>query len=420
MNGTIEGLRDRDGPEIEDQEGDEDEGGDGGDDGDGDKPKGRKTSDEEKPELLHYSEGLASDGIIYVNDVGDEVKLDSKGRAYRVGSDGRKLMPSKRPSRYITPEEWKKMGPKERKASTMAADDIAREEVEEEDRAAKRKRKKEKKDKKKKDIKEGMDEMEGMFEALAESEAEARASGSKGKAAPSPSLTDDDVSTDGDASSYDSDAYHDEWLEWEEFVSQQEGPGTQESQSSKHVYEALVCTTEDVKIAAPSTRVKKEKIVAPSTPCIPSGEIKEHRDKTTNQQLPFPAAVSRPVSRKEMLENPEALKKMMDEWNGLTEQGTFEFGTVKNPLIFEYDSIRNKARTNREEIHFGRVHGIMVEKHWQLPKEGPRRKFKGRAVLLGNKVTNQNIEAAFFQDLGNSPATFEAGPTCTVCYPSIL
>lgn len=63
---------------------------------------------------------------------------------------------------------------------------------------------------------------------------------------------------------------------------------------------------------------------------------------------------------------------------------------------------------NNEEIHFGRVNGIMVEKHWQLPKEDPRRKFKGRAVLLGNKVMNQNIEAAFFQDVGNSPATFEA------------
>ena len=56
-----------------------------------------------------------------------------------------------------------------------------------------------------------------------------------------------------------------------------------------------------------------------------------------------------------MLENPEALKKMTDEWNGLTEQGTFEFGIVKNPLIFEYDSIRNEARSYKEEIHFGRL-----------------------------------------------------------------
>ena len=65
--------------------------------------------DEAEPKLLHYSEGIASDGVVYVNDIGDEVKLDSRGRPYRVGSDGRKLMLSKRPSRYVTPEEWKAM-----------------------------------------------------------------------------------------------------------------------------------------------------------------------------------------------------------------------------------------------------------------------------------------------------------------------
>ena len=250
--------------------------------------------------------------------------------------------------------------------------------------------------------------MEDMFEAMARSAEEERASGSKDKAAPSPYLTDDEVSTDGEGVSYDSDTYHEEWLEWEEFVSQQEGPGSIESNNSKHHYEALVCVTENMELATPATKVKKEKIVAPSMPCTPLGNEGEHREKMVRQQLPFPAAVSRPVSRKEMLENPEALKKMRDEWSGLTEQGTFEFGTAKNPMIFEYDAIRNEAKVNKEEIHFGRVHGIMVEKQWQLPKDDPRRKFKGRAVLLGNKVTNQNIEAAFFQDLGNSPATFEA------------
>ena len=55
-----------------------------------------------------------------------------------------------------------------------------------------------------------------------------------------------------------------------------------------------------------------------------------------------------------------------------------------------------------------RVHGICVEKNYQLPKGSPGRKFKGRGVLLGNQVKNQHWEAAFFQDLGNSPATFEA------------
>ena len=86
-------------------------------------------------------------------------------------------MPSKRPSRYITPEEWKKMSLKEREASSKAADDIAREEVEEEDKAERRKSKKEKKDKdkkkekkdkkKKKDDEDGLKEMVDAFDALA-------------------------------------------------------------------------------------------------------------------------------------------------------------------------------------------------------------------------------------------------------------
>ena len=196
-------MRDRGESEIEDEKGGEDEDGTDDDDcgGDGKKPKEPKISGKWKPELLHYSEGVASDGIIYVNDVGGEVKLDFKGRAYRVGSDGRKLMPSKRPSRYITPEEWKKMSLKEREASTKAADNIAREEVKEEDRAGKKKSKKDKKErkgkKKKKSDEEGEKEMEDMLEVLAKSEAEATASGSDDKAAPGPSLTDDEVSTDG-------------------------------------------------------------------------------------------------------------------------------------------------------------------------------------------------------------------------------
>ena len=331
------------------------------------------------------------------------MKLDSKRRAYKVGSDGRKLMPSKRPTRYITPEEWKKMSLKEREASTKAADDIAREEVEEEDRIAKKKSKKEKKDKKdkkkKKPDEEDTKELEDMFDALADSEAEARASGSKDKdkAAPSHSLTDDDISTDGDTYPYDSDAYPDEWLEWEEFVSQQEGPGASETKSNEHVYEALVCTTESVNIATPSKRVRKEKIVAPSMPYVPTDDLKERRVKSVNRQLPFPAAVSRPVSRKEMLVNPDALKKMRDEWNGLTEQGSFEFGTEKNPLIFEYDSIRSEARTNKEEVHFGRVHGIMVEKTLAVTQRRSQKKVQRQSRIIG-KQGNQSEHRSCYRE----------------------
>ena len=55
-----------------------------------------------------------------------------------------------------------------------------------------------------------------------------------------------------------------------------------------------------------------------------------------------------------------------------------------------------------------RVHGLIYEKNYQLKEDDPARKFKGRGVLLGDQVKDQNMEAALFQDLGNSPATFDA------------
>ena len=51
-----------------------------------------------------------------------------------------------------------------------------------------------------------------------------------------------------------------------------------------------------------------------------------------------------------------------------------------------------------------RAHGIIVEKHSQLSEEDPRRKYKGRGVVLGNQIKNQTSDAALF----HSPATFEA------------
>ena len=81
---------------------------------------------------------------------------------------------------------------------------------------------------------------------------------------------------------------------------------------------------------------------------------------------------------------------------------------MTSPVIRDYDDVVAEAKREGKEVHMARVHGICVEKNYQLPKGSPGRKFKGRGVLLGNQVKNQHWEAAFFQDLGNSPATFEA------------
>eukprot|EP00969_Alexandrium_andersonii_P134934 5969506-Alexandrium_andersonii.AAC.1 len=51
---------------------------------------------------------------------------------------------------------------------------------------------------------------------------------------------------------------------------------------------------------------------------------------------------------------------------------------------------------------------ICVEKNSELESTSPLRKYKYRVVFQGNRVVDQNYDAAIFQDLGSTPATLEA------------
>ena len=97
-----------------------------------------------------------------------------------------------------------------------------------------------------------------------------------------------------------------------------------------------------------------------------------------------------PSSRKEMMEDPDAKASMRNEWLGQHKQGVYDFSVVR-----EYDDFVAEAKREGKEVHMARVHGICVEKNYQLPKGSPGRKFKGRGVLLGNQVKNQHWEATF-------------------------
>ena len=154
--------------------------------------------------------------------------------------------------------------------------------------------------------------------------------------------------------------------------------------------------------SSPNEESKKEEpLKYPRMPWIVDNDVP--RQKAIISQL-YNAMVSRPVSRHEMLNNPDALASMKKEYGkgfGTRMSSTSPGSRSTMPIVKEY-------RDKKEEVQLARVHGICVEKNHQLPKDDPRRKFKGRGVLLGNQVKNENFEAALFQDLGNSPATFEA------------
>ena len=134
-----------------------------------------------------------------------------------------------------------------------------------------------------------------------------------------------------------------------------------------------------VPLAMPAIGEDGEAKKYPSMPCVNSERI-QHREKAVKVVRFFDALVSRPVGRKEMLTNPDALASMKKEWSGLIDQGVFDLGAVR-----EYDAVAREAKAKGEEIHMARAHGICVEKHSQLPVGDPKRKFKGRGVLLGNQ-----------------------------------
>ena len=157
----------------------------------------------------------------------------------------------------------------------------------------------------------------------------------------------------------------------------------------------------DVVPAVPAHMVFDEDWI-PSMPCTTSAVL-EHREKNPNVKSCFNAMVTRPVTRKEMLGNPKAMEAFMKEWKGLWDQEVFDFTTTR-----EYDDVVAEAKKKGEKVHMARVHGLIYEKNYQLKEDDPARKFKGRGVLLGDQVKDQNMEAALFQDLGNSPATFDA------------
>ena len=421
MNGTIEGVNsiaDRDGnPEIGDRYEDDDAERDGedddlpklfdeddlDDDDDGDGPphgggssshRGDKDIEHVVHRPIHFDHGSAGDGIVYHNDDGEWVKLDRRGRPYRVDRrDGRKIMRTSRPKDF-TPEEWKSLGHEHRKAlaeeyKTIVPEGTEHEEVpkESEDDDKKKKKKKKKKDADDKDegkdddVPKGPDkppEDVAVLESVTSKQmvVGAASSGCYGQGDSIPTNTIDENAN---------------WVEWEEFVRNMNpaiasvniGAYYSSSYSSKHSSVASV----------------------PSMPCVQHMKD-DHRERLGSSfvgDVFRSALVSRPVGRKEMLSDPEALESMMKEWKGQWTADVYDFKTVR-----EYDDVVKEAYKIGEEIHMARVHGICVEKHSELPKEDKRRKFKGRGVLLGNQVKNQNFEAALFQDLGNSPASFES------------
>ena len=364
----------------------------------------------------HYSEGKASDGIVYLNDDGEWVKLNARGHPYRVDERGRRRISSTtRPSKY-SPEEWRKISPDVRKSIAKAEEKKMEAEVEKKKsdalikaREEKKKKKEDKKSSKSKPKDGGDDHITGV--AKPQDHVRRGKVFQFGKTSSTPIGSGTNTSHETLSSSSDTDVPADDdfLIDWDEWSEVESGRGPKATWHNKHMYDfsqGKVVATATLHDTGPNVlEPSNQNTNFHSFPCMPCIHQHHHRDKITtndggiNINKMFNTAVARPVARKEMMENEEARKAMRKEWLGQHAAGVYDFSVVR-----EYDDVVREAKRNGTEVHMARIHGICVEKNYQLPKGNPSRKFKGRGVLLGNQVKNQFWEAAFFQDLGNSPA----------------
>ena len=94
----------------------------------------------------------------------------------------------------------------------------------------------------------------------------------------------------------------------------------------------------------------------PSMPRCDFGDD-PHRVKTPSATFGLPAAVARPVGKKEIKDNQECLKAMMAEWSRLREKGVWIISSVR-----EWSDVAAEARKRQEKdpnyrIHMGRLFG---------------------------------------------------------------
>jgi hypothetical protein len=155
-------------------------------------------------------------------------------------------------------------------------------------------------------------------------------------------------------------------------------------------------------------------MVIPLMPCVNDALADPHRPLIQGAMPPWSACVARPVGKAEIAKTPAAKAAMDIEWERLRKKKVWN-----ESLVREWGDVAAEARRKGEEIHFGYLFGICVEKNSELAPGNPSRKYKGRVVFQGNRVTNQNWEVALFNDMGSAPATMDASRAadCYGCAP---
>ena len=165
-----------------------------------------------------------------------------------------------------------------------------------------------------------------------------------------------------------------------------------------------------------AARAEEERDAAPAMP-IKQCVDEPHRVKAATlyweklgeiSELQY-ALVARVVNQAEIDRTPAAKQAMDKEWQKLVDKSCWLHSKVREFRDVSAEAIRKGIKT-----HFGRIFEICSIKGDELPEGHPDRKWKGRSVFQGNRVSDEHNDHAIFSELGSSPASMEAAKVIDV------
>ena len=111
----------------------------------------------------------------------------------------------------------------------------------------------------------------------------------------------------------------------------------------------------------------------------------EHRQKTTEFELPFLCCIARNVGKKESSSEPKAIETVYKVWKKLETTKRPDIGCWDISKVREAARVRDEARSAGAKVHFGWIVFFCAEKGSELPQGHELRKYKKASRFLGRQ-----------------------------------
>ena len=131
----------------------------------------------------------------------------------------------------------------------------------------------------------------------------------------------------------------------------------------------------------------------------------KHREKLVADTFHFPLAVARKVKRQEIEREPKAREAVDTEFNKLATQSHPDgkgHGLWAIKIVREKRDVRWEANKMGIVVFFAMIAELCFQKGSELEDGHPGKVYKGRHVLLGDQVVDNQFDHAQFQELGRS------------------